>query len=236
MRATSLLAVFAVAVVPTLPLAAGDRRAAAEGARLESLPDQLREGDTIRLPEGFLRVEGPEEPGPAGSFSVAPAEEVLPYSCGGRCPAAIDIPPEPPPTLPPPPARRPRGMGLCEPERAAFLKELLRISGVEEVSDPLALIAAFTGEGAGDVPSLRFPEWGLLPVDPVRALAWNFELQIRAHELSECIRDPDRPRVDPRFHPRGTAGPATAPSGSPPPGAPTFPAPRPGDALVASGR
>lgn len=199
---------------------------------MESLPNQLRAGDTVRLPEGWLRVEGPEEPGPAGTFAVAPAEELLPFShCGERCDvAAVEGAPQPPPALPPPSPRRPRGMGLCEEERAAFMKELLRIAGVE-VADPLALVAAFTGEGAGDVPSLRFPEWGLVPVDPVRALAWNFELQIRARELSQCVRDPGRPRIDPRFHPRGTA-PAVAPAG---PSTPAIPRARAPDQLVARG-
>jgi len=166
---------------------------------VELLPGEARDGVTVRRAEGWYRVDGPETPGPAGSFAVVPAGDLAPLAAARQAPKGSPAPERPPAASP---ARQQRSMGLCEEERAAFLKELFRIAGVE-VSDPLALVAAFTGDGAGDVPSLRFPEWGLVPVDPVRALAWNFELQIRARELSQCVRDPARPRLDPRFHPRG---------------------------------
>ncbi|BDG08723.1 hypothetical protein [Anaeromyxobacter paludicola] len=210
MRAPPLCLAAAVAVLPSLALA-GPAPAEAPAGRSASGPAT---GRTIRTPEGFLRVEEPEEPGPGGTLSIVPAAEparppAAPQPGVGEAEGRTQPPPAPS-ALP----RRPRGMGLCEPERAAFLKELFRIAGVD-VEDPLALVAAFTGENAGDVPSLRFPEWGLVPVDPVRALAWNFELQIRARELSQCVRDPGRPRVDPRFHPRPAEGASPAPSSAP---------------------
>jgi len=72
----------AVAVLLTIPLVASSEPPRAEGrieagdARVEILGRPYRVGETIQLPEGYLRVEeaGPEDE-EVGSFTVVPASE-----------------------------------------------------------------------------------------------------------------------------------------------------------------
>jgi hypothetical protein len=55
-----------------------------------------------------------------------------------------------------------------------------------DLEDPLALLDGLAGPSVNPG-ALLFSAYGLLPgVDPVRPLAWDFELQGLARELAAC--------------------------------------------------
>ncbi|HVI96049.1 MAG TPA: hypothetical protein VM753_18680 [Anaeromyxobacter sp.] len=179
----------AVAVLLTIPLVASSEPPRAEGrieagdARVEILGRPYRVGETIQLPEGYLRVEeaGPEDE-EVGSFTVVPASEPTSLAAAvaaARAPAGMPgaVPEEPPP--PPLPAAI-----RCRAERAAFLAEIWKGSGIE-VQDPEALLEAF--EGAGDNPDLA-KLWFALSTDAFRPLAWSSDARGKAKALSRCVR------------------------------------------------
>lgn len=167
-------------------------RIESDEGRVEILGKPYRVGETIELPEGFLRVEeaGPED-GQVGSFSVvamrsAPQEQAEPAQQVEQL--------RPPPAQPSPEARRAAGDlqpagaapargAECSPQRTAYLAELMRLSGIE-ISSPAALME---GLGAGEGPDLGF-YWFALQTDPFRPLAWSSELRSRAEALTRCVR------------------------------------------------
>jgi len=162
-------------------------RIVSDEGRVEILGRPYRVGETIELPEGYMRVEeaGPED-GQVGSFSVVaarvvPEEEPEHIAAEAEPPAA----PEPPRAASPArlaPAAAPGGPD-CRPQRAAYLAELMRLSGIE-VSSPAALME---GLEAGDGQDLGF-YWFALQTDPFRPLAWSSELRSRAEALTRCVR------------------------------------------------
>ena len=153
--------------------------AAAGGAQVESLPQRAGPAE-VRIPEGFIRVEGGGAAAGRGSFGVypagayrssAPPAQVVAPS-GEAAPRAPD---EAPARLADP----------CRRERNRYVRRLLRMDGID-VDDPLAILDGLSGP-AGYSGSLLFSAYGLLPgVDALRPLAWDFELQSLARELSAC--------------------------------------------------
>jgi hypothetical protein len=164
-------------------------RIESDEGRVEILGKRYRIGETIELPEGFLRVEeaGPED-GQVGSFSVV-AMRVAP-----RAEAEPAEQLQPRPVQPSSEEREATGdlqragpaaarSAECSPQRTAYLAELMRLSGIE-ISSPAALME---GLGAGEGPDLGF-YWFALQTDPFRPLAWSSELRSRAEALTRCVR------------------------------------------------
>jgi hypothetical protein len=162
-----------LAAAPEAPLASG-RIEAAEG-RFEILGRPVRVGEKIELPEGFIRVEeeGTED-GEVGSFGVVAAESVR-----SAAPAATAAEPEEGGA----PAAAIPGGAECRAERAAYLAELWRESGIE-VSDPVALLEGLEGGAAG--PKTGF-YWFAIATDVFRPLARSSELRSRAERLVRCV-------------------------------------------------
>ncbi len=159
---------------PEPPVRAEGRIVSDEG-RTEILGRPLRAGEKIELPEGFLRVEedGTED-GEVGSFTVVSAEtfgDTAPVAAGPGA-AAED------------PAPRAAGARDCRAERARYLSELWRQSGIE-VASPDAVIEGLEGPAGG--PEAGF-YWFALATDPFRPLAWSSELRGRADALARCVR------------------------------------------------
>lgn len=172
-------AVTAALVLAVPPAARADPPAASgrvEGgdARFEVLGRPLRAGDRIELPEGYLVVEesGPED-GQAGSFGVVPAES---FAATAAEPVLVAEAQPPAEALP--------GGAECRGERAAYLAELWRGSGID-VKDPVALLDGLQGGATG--PSTGF-WWFALASDAFRPLAWSSELRARADALARCVR------------------------------------------------
>lgn len=171
----------ALAAALSLPLAASAEPPPAAAGRIESdegrieiLGRPVRVGERIELPEGFLRVEeaGPEDDR-VGSFGIVSAE-----SLRADAPIAVEVvgaddPADAGPSLPD-----------CRAERAAYVAELWRASGIE-VSDPAALLDGLEGGATG--PKTGF-YWFALATDPFRPLAWSSELRARAERLVRCVR------------------------------------------------
>lgn len=163
-------------------------RVESQGARVEILGRPVRVGENRELPEGFIRVEeeGVEDR-EVGSFSVVPAQTLRPASVAmaeasprSRRPGSVQGMAEPPATAPPlPSTERP-----CRRERAAYLSELWKASGIE-VADPDAVIEGLESGGSG--PASGF-YWFALATDPFRPLAWSSGLRARADALSRCVR------------------------------------------------
>lgn len=143
--------------------------------QFEILGRPLRAGDRIDLPEGYLVVEEPApDDGQAGSFGVVAAE-----SFAGSAPSAPAVAAEADA-----PADAAPGGPDCTPERAAYLAELWRSSGIE-VKDPAALLAGLQAGAAGPASGYS---WFALATDPFRPLAWSSELRARADALVKCVR------------------------------------------------
>jgi hypothetical protein len=166
-----------LASAPETPRAEG--RIESGGARVEILGKPYRVGETIQLPEGYLRVEeaGPEDE-EVGSFTVVPASAPMSVASVSARAATSPVEPEPEalPAPPPPPAS-------CRKERAAYLAEIWKQSGIE-VDDPAALLDAFEGSpGNPSVANL----WFALSTDSFRTLAWSSDARAKANALSRCI-------------------------------------------------
>jgi len=174
-----------VAALLSLPLAAAPEPPRAEGriesgdARVEILGRPYRVGETIQLPEGYLRIEeaGPEDE-EVGSFTVVPASAPMSVASVAARAEQVAPPAEPEPAaIPPPPPV------ACRKERAAYLAEIWKQSGIE-VSDPAALLDAFEGApGNPNVASL----WFALSTDSFRTLAWSSDARARANALARCM-------------------------------------------------
>lgn len=196
-----LAAVAALALAPIAPHARAE--GPSEGtidageARVEVLGKPVRVGETIELPEGFIRVEeaGTEDQ-QVGSFSVVPAASLRATAATRTAPAA-----EIPTAEPPAPAATP-GVGAealaegpiavsgapdpaCRAERNAYLRELWKLSGID-VKDADALLEGL--EGAGHGPRTGF-YWFALATDAFRPLAWSSDLRDRAEALERCVRE-----------------------------------------------
>ncbi|GEJ55277.1 hypothetical protein [Anaeromyxobacter diazotrophicus] len=153
----------------------------ADRAAVEVLPP--KPGATeLRTPEGFLRLEGGPPLAGTGTFGVYPAGSRMPpppaLVAGAARAQASDAAVAAPPAKPGEP---------CRPERARYLRRLLYMSGID-LADPVGFLDGLAGrEGAAG--SFLFTAYGLLPgVDPIRPLAWDFELQSLARELAACQR------------------------------------------------
>jgi hypothetical protein len=164
-----------------LPIAAradpaAEGRIQTDEGTIEILGRPVKVGEKIETPEGWIRVEeaGPED-AEIGSFGVVAAES---FGAGadagttGPVAAAGD------------PASRPAAAPDCRAERAAYLAELWRASGIE-VSSPDALIEGLEAGGSG--PATGFA-WFALSTDAFRPLAWSSELRDRAEALARCVR------------------------------------------------
>ncbi len=167
-------------------------RIVSDEGQTEILSRPLRAGDTIELPEGFLRIEedGPED-GAVGSFTVVSAEAfgevgpVAPPAAAGAAVAPTEATADTSAAAAGEPAspRRPAARD-CRAERGRYLAELWRLSGIE-VASPDALIEGLEGPGGG--PRAGF-FWFALATDPFRPLAWSSELRDRANALARCVR------------------------------------------------
>ncbi len=177
----SRLAAVAAAVSIAFPAAYRADPPRAEGridtdeGRIEILGRPVRVGERIELPEGFIRVEekGTEDEN-VGSFGIVPAESLhlAGASVGDEPQGAGD------PAASPPPERR-----ACRAERAAYLAELWKESGIE-FSSPEELLE---GLESGSNAAAGF-YWFALQTDPFRPLAWSSDLRNRADALARCIR------------------------------------------------
>jgi hypothetical protein len=167
-----------VALLPVTPSAAprAGGRIESDEARIEILGRPVRVGERIELPEGFLRVEEKgREDGQVGSFTVIAAESFAP---GSDTPAAAAGAADPGPASS---ASEPE----CRAERAAYLAELWKQSGIEGISDPVALLEGLQAGATG--PATGF-YWFALSTDAFRTLAWSSELRSRANALARCVR------------------------------------------------
>ena len=135
----------------------------------------MRVGERIELPEGFLRVEeAGTEDGQVGSFGVVSAQ-----SFGATAPVAPAAA-----SAGGPGDAAPGGAEECLEERAAYLAELWRASGIE-VKDPVALLEGLRGGAVGASAGFY---WFALATNPFRPLAWSSELRSRADALARCVR------------------------------------------------
>lgn len=173
---------FALAAALALPLVARAEPPRAEGridtdeGRVEILGRPVRVGEKLELPEGFIRVEeeGSEDE-QVGSFTVVPAETFA--SAGLVSPGAdAAVAGDAAPRVEAPPS--------CRSERAAYLAELWRQSGIE-VSSPDALLEGLQLEEGGADAGFY---WFALATDPFRPLAWSSTLRARAEALARCVR------------------------------------------------
>jgi hypothetical protein len=177
----ALPATLAVTAALALPLAGGAEPPAAAGhivaedARFEILGRPLRAGDRIELPEGTLVVEesGPED-GQVGSFGIVPAESFgATAAASAEAPAGAADPADAAPVA-----------FDCRAERAAYIAELWRASGID-VKDPEALLEGLQGGASG--PATGFL-WFALSTDVFRPLAYTSELRTLAEALARCAR------------------------------------------------
>jgi hypothetical protein len=175
-----------VAALVSLPLVASPEPPRAEGriesgdARVEILGRPYRVGETIQLPEGYLRIEeaGPEDE-EVGSFTVVPASAPLSVAA-----ASVQAARAAPAAAPEPVAAAPRP-APCRKERAAYLAEVWKQSGIE-VSDPAAFLDAFEGSsGNPNVASV----WFALSTDAFRTLAWSSDARAKANALAHCMAE-----------------------------------------------
>jgi len=162
--------------------AAADGRIDGDGVHVEILGKPVAIGERVDLPEGWFRVEeqGVEDR-QVGSFSIVALAEpsgsaasTEPAGTAPREPAPSPREPAAPPVAPAP---------TCRGERAAYLRELWKTSGVE-VEQPDALLEGLdSGEGAASG-----YYWFALQTDPIRPLAWTSDLRDRARDLARCVR------------------------------------------------
>jgi hypothetical protein len=171
----ALLALAAASVaLPRFPFAAPPAagRIESEDAHVEILGRPVRVGERIELPEGFLRVEERgREDGQVGSFAVVPVESFSAAPAAAVAGAGD-------------PAAGSAAEPECRAERAAYLAELWKASGIE-VDDPAALLEGLQGGATG--PASGF-YWFALATDAFRPLAWSSELRSRANALARCVR------------------------------------------------
>ena len=170
-----------VALALALPAAAAagpsaEGRIRTDEGTVEILGRPVKVGEKIETPEGWIRVEeaGPEDR-EVGSFSVVAAES---FATGADPDAAS------PPAAAGDPAPRTAGADDCRAERAAYLAELWRQSGIE-VSAPDAVIDGLEAGSTG--PGTAY-HWFALATDPFRPLAWSSALRSRAEALARCVR------------------------------------------------
>lgn len=174
-RLTAALAALALAAPASAEPPAAGRIETDEGT-IEILGRPVKVGERIETPEGWIRVEeaGPED-GEVGSFGVVSAES---FGAGADPGAAT------PAAAAGDPGDRPAAPRDCRPERAAYLAELWRQSGIE-VSSPDALIEGLESGGTG--PGTGY-HWFALATDAFRPLAWSSALRDRAEALARCVR------------------------------------------------
>ena len=159
-----------------------------EEGRTEILSTAVKVGARVELPEGWYRVEeaGPED-ARVGSFTVVSREA---FSAAGRAPAGEGDAAEDGSAPAPRPAASTPAVGErpppppCGAERSAYLAELWRERGIEDVKDPAAVMAGVDGETAPWVGSA----WLALSADAFRSLAWSPALRDRARALARCVR------------------------------------------------
>jgi hypothetical protein len=158
--------------VPAAPAAEG--RIESDEGRIEILGRPLRAGDRIELPEGFLRVEeqGTED-GEVGSFGVISNGALVAVAPAPAAAGGADDP-----------AAASERARACDAERAAYLAELWKQSGID-VSDPAALLEGLQGGATGPATGYY---WFALATDAFRPLAWSSELRARANALGRCVR------------------------------------------------
>lgn len=178
---TGRLAVLVVSLslAVALPVAAegpAEGRIEGEGVHVEVLGQAVAVGERVDLPEGWFRLEeeGVEDR-EVGSFSI-----VAPSDAGDGTAVALASA-APAPAVPPATAK---SGPPCRAERSAYLRELLRISGVE-VEDPEALLE---GLDAGQGGATGYG-WFALQTDPLRPMAWSSDLRDRARALAACVRE-----------------------------------------------
>jgi hypothetical protein len=156
-----------------------------EEGRIELLRPRPISGE-VRTPEGYLRIEGPpeEEAGRPGSFAIlrAPALALTSRATDAAAEDEAEEPPEPGPRL--------AATDPCAAEREAYVRELMRASGIEDIDRPLLLLDALVGPGTARTVGyglLPWPWGGWLPDAPsIRPLAWDSTLRLRARELTRC--------------------------------------------------
>lgn len=169
----------------------------------EEAYEPLPVGETIRVESGWIRVE-PEDAEGGGTYSVVAAlrEDEAPTSRervdsegkpgraseGGETPRSGE-----------------RGEGIrCKGEKEAYLRQLFRIAGIQEIDVPYplellqaleqtpgVLVLAPTIRSVGGALVLGGGSGSVAGVDPIRALAWDDALRMAANELVRCHRGRD---------------------------------------------
>jgi hypothetical protein len=184
-RLLALLSLVAVGMSARADPPAAEGTIDVDGARVEVLGRAVPVGARVELPEGWFRVEeqGVEDR-QAGSFSVlsAAAASGAPAKAAPEIArAAVEAEPPPPPPPPPPVPTALR----CRAERAEYLRELWRETGVE-VDHPDAVLEGLDpAHGGAALGPWEFGPGG----DPIRPLAWSSELRDRARDLARCVRE-----------------------------------------------
>jgi hypothetical protein len=191
-----LAAALCLSLCLSLPLAARAEPPPAEGRILsdtgvtEILGRPVRVGEKIELPEGFIRVEEEGiEDRDVGSFTVLPAESFARMGEAWPSPEPLEPGRAFAGVVEGDEARAHAGAARrpspdCRTERARYLSELWRISGIE-ISDPDALMEGLEGADRGSTTGFY---WFALATDPFRPLAWSSELRGRAEALARCVR------------------------------------------------
>jgi hypothetical protein len=188
--AALLLAALPAAAEPP-DQAPADGRMDGDGIHVEILGKPVAVGERVDLPEGWFRVEeqGVEDR-EVGSFSIVALADTSGDDASGPDAATEPEPARLAPLEPVSTQREPARAAPerpCRGERAAYLRELWKTSGVE-VEHPDALLEGLdSGEGAASG-----YYWFALQTDPIRPLAWSSDLRDRARDLARCVREERR--------------------------------------------
>jgi hypothetical protein len=120
----------------------------------------------VRTTEGALELTG------SGSFF------------GVYRPQRVEAPPPEGAEATPRPGPAAAAADPCRAQRSRYLRALLRMTGID-LDDPAAFLDGLAG--APSRSAQLFSAYGLLAgVDPIRPLAWDFELRSLARELARC--------------------------------------------------
>ncbi len=169
-----LAAFLALPTVASADPPRAEGRIQSDEGRVEILGRPVRVGERVDLPEGWIRVEekGTEDEN-VGSFSiVAAGSPAMGETAASSEAAEAEGPAD----------ASPRELD-CRAERAAYLAELWKESGIE-VTSPDALLE---GLESGRGPAAGY-YWFALATDPFRPLAWSSDLRDRANALVRCMQ------------------------------------------------
>ena len=135
----------------------------------------------VRTDEGTVELTGPQSYFGTYRAQAQPASTVAP----ARAPA----PPQPDesPGAATAAAAPATPVDACRAERVAYLREVLRASGIH-LDDPISFLDGLVGPGGYPSAWLFTPHGVLRNLDPIAPLAWNFQLRSLARDLERCAQ------------------------------------------------